>query len=237
VKSLVKTDLILKSSMAATTVPSTLDKVVLQRHSTRKFLSTPVPRSILEEALTLASHSPSNSNIQPWRLYLASGPGLERIRTSLMTVAQQGPPKIPPLPEKFRHKRSELGKKVYGEGMGIAYDDISGRTAAVMRNFEFFGAPVAGVLCIHRDLGPVDTLGAGMYLQTLLLALTEHGLESSVEVSVIGYPDVLRKEMGIDEEMNMICGIAIGHEDPSFSANKLHIGRDAIEKTTIFIEE
>jgi nitroreductase len=121
--------------------------------------------------------------------------------------------------------------------MGIARDDIDGRTAAVMRNFEFFGAPVAGVLCIHRDLGHVDALGAGMYLQTLLLALTEHGLESCVEVSVAGYPDVLRAELGIDDEMNIICGIAIGHEDPSFGANKLRIGRESIEKTTIFIDE
>jgi hypothetical protein len=47
--------------------------------------------------------------------------------------------------------------------------------AAVLRNWEFFRAPVAGIVCMHRDLGPADALSVGMFLQTLLLALTERG--------------------------------------------------------------
>ncbi len=39
-------------------------------------------------------------------------------------------------------------------------------------SWEFFRAPLAGVICMHRDLGPVDALSVGKYLQTLLLACT-----------------------------------------------------------------
>lgn len=83
-----------------------------------------------------------------------------------------------------------------------------------MRNFDFFGAPQVGVVCMHHDLGPPDALSVGMYLQTLLLGLTERGLGTCVEVSVVGYPETLRKELGIAEELQILCGVAIGYADP-----------------------
>ena len=57
--------------------------------------------------------------------------------------------------------------------MGITRDDKVEHDAAVLRNWEFFRAPLAGIVCMHRDLGLADALSVGMYLQTLLLALTE----------------------------------------------------------------
>jgi hypothetical protein len=53
-----------------------------------------------------------------------------------------------------------------------------------MRNWEFFRAPLAGIICMHRDLDPADAVSVGMFLQTLLLALTERGLGGCAEVSV-----------------------------------------------------
>src|SRR6516162_2639656 len=50
-----------------------LDQTILERRSIRKFLPAPVPRGLVDEALALAQHAPSNSNIQPWRLVFASG--------------------------------------------------------------------------------------------------------------------------------------------------------------------
>jgi hypothetical protein len=70
--------------------------------------------------------------------------------------------------------------------MGIAREDKAGRAVAVMRNFEFFRAPLVGIVCMHRDLGPVDALSVGMFLQTLL-----------VEVSVAGYSEVVRSQLAI----------------------------------------
>ena len=39
----------------------------------------PVPRDLLDEALALAIRAPSNSNIQPWRLFLTTGPRRDRL--------------------------------------------------------------------------------------------------------------------------------------------------------------
>ena len=214
---------------------SVLDQAILERYSTRMFLPRPVPREVVEEALALAQHAPSNSNIQPWRLVFVSGTARNRLKDALFAVADHEAPHIPALPTAFEHYRYELGAAVYGS-MGITIADTARHAAAVMRNFDFFGAPVAGIVCMHRDLGPADALSVGMYLQTLLLALTARGLGTCVEVSVAGYPDVVRTELKIPPELTIICGLAVGYSDPEFPANKLRIGRDPVANHVRFVE-
>ena len=176
-----------------------LDQAIRERHSTRMFLSQPVPREVVNEALALAQDAPSNSNIQPWHMVFASGASRDRLVAALLDEAKRRPPDIPPLPASFQHFRSELGAQVYG-AMGIAREDTAKHTAAVLRNWEFFRAPIAGIVCMHRDLGPADALSVGMFLQTLLLALTERGLGSCVEVSIAGYPEIVRAQLAISTE-------------------------------------
>ena len=214
---------------------SDLARTVLERHSTRMFLPRPVPRDLVNEALALAQHAPSNSNIQPWRLVFVGGAARNRLKQALFSVADHEAPHIPTLPKAFEHYRYELGAEVYGS-MGITIADTARHAAAVMRNFDFFGTPLAGIVSMHRDLGPADAVSVGMYLQTLMLALTARGLGTCVEVSVAGYPDVVRTELSIPPELTIICGLAIGYTDPDFPANKLHIGRDPVEKHVVFLD-
>jgi nitroreductase len=144
----------------------------------------------------LAQHAPSNSNIQPWRLVFVSGTARHHLKDALFKVADHEAPHIPALPKAFEHYRYEPGAEVYGS-MGIPIVDAARHAAAVMRNFDFFGAPLVSIVSMHRDLGPADALSVGMYLQTLILALTARGLGTCVEVSVAGYSDIVRKELKI----------------------------------------
>ena len=212
-----------------------LEQAIRERHSTRMFLSKPVPRVLVEEALALAMLAPSNSNIQPWHVVFASGPPRDRLVAALLAEAKLRPPNIPPLPESFKHYRSELGAEVYG-AMGIPLEDKADHDAAVLRNWEFFRAPLAGIVCMHSALGPADALGVGMFLQTLLLALIARGIDTAVEVSVTGYPEIVRAQLGIPEGLSILCGLAVGYEDPDFAANRLHVPRNPIEKNIIFLD-
>jgi nitroreductase len=155
-----------------------LDEAIRERHSTRMFSSRPVPGELVNEALALAQLAPSNSNIQPWHVVLVSGSA----RISLS----------PPW-----SKRPSAGQRIFRlcpsrsaiieanwalrstAPIGIGREDKVQHDAAVLRNWEFFRAPLAGIVCMHRDLGPADALSVGMFLQTLLLALIERGLGRS----------------------------------------------------------
>jgi nitroreductase len=211
-----------------------LDETIKARHSMRKFLPRPVPKDLLYECLALAQRAPSNSNIQPWRIFIATGTVRDRLKEALLAVAREGQPNVPILPEHFQHFRQELGAVVYGS-MGIARDDKEGRRAAVLRNWEFFGAPVVGIVCIDKELGPPDIVAVGMYLQTLVLALTARGLGTCVQVALAGYPEVIYKELSVPRKLSILCGMSIGYPDPEFPANKLNIGRAPIENNVVIL--
>ena len=213
-----------------------LEDAVAERHSTRMFLrDKPVPHDLVEEALTLAMRAPSNSNVQPWHLVLASGPARDRLVEALLEVAAVESPAVPVLPEAFAHMRRDLGALVYGS-MGISRHDSDARRIAVLRNWEFFRAPLAGIVCMHRDLDHVDAIGVGMFLQTLLLALTARGLGTCVQVSIAGYPDVVAEQLDIGEDMRILTGLAIGYPDPSFPANNLRVPRNPVEQNVVFLD-
>jgi len=213
-----------------------LEKIVKERHSTRKFLSQPVPRTLLCEALSIAQLAPSNSNIQPWRVFFAEGEPRDRLKEALVKEAREHPDYLTAtIPETFQHYRQELGAQVYGS-MGIPRGDKAKRAEAVLRNYEFFGAPCVGIVCMHKDLGLPDALGVGMYLQTLVLGLTARGLGTCVEVSLAAYPVTIRKELNIPDELMILCGLAVGYTDPDFPANHLHISRAELEKNVTFLD-
>ena len=224
------------TAMDVTEPESDLSRVIKQRRSTRMFLrDKPVPRELLDEALALAMRAPSNSNIQPWRLFLAEGPRRDGLVEALLQRASAGFPATVGLPESFAPLRRELGALVYGS-MGVARHDVEARRIAQLRNWEFFRAPVAGVVCMHRDLGLVDSLGVGMFLQTLALALTERGLGTCVQVSIANYPDVLHEQLDIPDDLLVLCGLAVGYADPDFAANQLRVPRNPVEKNVVFLE-
>ncbi|OBF92338.1 oxidoreductase [Mycobacterium sp. 852002-51152_SCH6134967] len=221
--------------MTSAAPESDLDRAVRERHCTRKFLpDKPVPRVLLDEALELAMRAPSNSNIQPWRLFLATGARRDQLVESLLDRASAGFPATMGIPESFAPLRQELGALVYGS-MGVARHDAEGRRLAQLRNFEFFGAPVAGVVCMHRDLGHADSLAVGMFLQTLVLALTERGLDTCVQVSVAHFSEVLREQLDIPAELRVLCGLAIGYADPNFPANHVRTPRNAVADNVVLL--
>lgn len=213
------------------------DDVVRRRHSSRMFLpDKPVPQELLQEALTLAMRAPSNSNVQPWRMFLASGARRERLGAALAKQVRTTPPPNLGLPDSHSHLRRELGALLYG-AMGVARDDSEGRWNAQLRNWDFFHAPVAGIVCMHRDLGLPDAIGVGMFLQTLLLALTERGLDSCVQVSTALYPDVVRQHLDIPDDLTVLCGICIGYADPGFPANSINTPRNPVTENVVFLED
>jgi nitroreductase len=212
-----------------------LDQAIRERHSTRMFLSRPVPRGLVNEALALAERAPSNSNTQPWHVVFASGAPRDRLVTALLDAARRRQPNIPPLPEEFQHYRRELGAQVYG-AMGIPITDTAAHRTAVLRNWEFFRAPLAGMVCMYSDLGLAAAVGVGMFLQTFLLALTERGLGSCIEVSVTGYPEIIRAQLSIPAELSILCGLAVGYPDPEFPANRLHIAREPVKEHVVFLD-
>jgi nitroreductase len=129
---------------------------------------------------------------------------------------------------------------LYGEkGYNIPREDRASVEKARIRNYEFFGAPCCAVISMNQAFveSPVDTMTVGLFVQTFMLALAEKGLASCLQVSVAGYPEVLRKEFGVGEDQFILCGMAIGWPVEHNAVNELEIPRDDLAKQITFLED
>ncbi|KAF3045427.1 hypothetical protein E8E12_003016 [Didymella heteroderae] len=217
---------------------TTVTSLMRTRHSVRSFWPTPVPRDLLRQVLALAQQTASNSNCQPWRLKILTGDALQRLSSALLEAVKAGvEPTTAPIPEHFKHYRSEFGHLLYGsEGYDIPREDREAAETARRRNYKFFDAPVGMIIYIDKSLADVDVMCVGMYLQSLSLLLAERGIACCWQVSVAGYPDVVRKELRIGDEMLVLSGGAVGYEDVNARPNGIRSARDVWQDHAEFVE-
>lgn len=215
-----------------------LDQTIKERRSVRGFLPKPVPRDVLEEVLSLAQRAPSNCNVQPWRVYIASGETLEGLRAALVAAAESGEAQAMSAPVDsffgpYRDKQVACAVELYGK-MGIARDDRAGRRHAMVRNFEFFDAPHVAYVCMARSFGIGVALDVGMYVQTLMLAMQSRGIASCAQASLRAFPDIAARHLRIPDDEQILCGLSFGYEDPDVPANQTRQPRDPVSSNVFF---
>lgn len=209
------------------------------RRSVRGFLDKPVPPDVMQKIFELAQRAPSNCNIQPWQVYVASGAARDRIREALMKNVTGGVAPNPDFgyPGKFqgvhRDRQVECAVALYTE-MGITRQDSQGRLRASLRNFELFDAPHVAFIGMHKSFGATVALDVGIYLQSLMLAMTAHGVASCPQGSMRNYPDVVRAEFGSSPEIGILVGLSFGYEDGSVPANRTRTTRAPLPENVVF---
>ena len=81
---------------------------------------------------------------------------------------------------RYMDYRRTLGYQMYSI-MGVERDDKRGRMEAMNLNFQFFGAPVAIIVTLDREMGPPQWSDVGMFMQTFMLAAREAGLHTCAQ--------------------------------------------------------
>lgn len=210
-----------------------------QRRSVRGFVDRPVSPDVLEAIFSLAQHAPSNCNIQPWQVWVASGEVRDTLRERLVDKVSQGIPfapdyeSLPRFEGVYRERQVDCAMALYGN-MGIAREDREGRRRAELRNFELFDAPHVAFIGMERDFGVTVALDVGMYVQSLLLAMTAHGVGACAQGSMRYYPDDVRELLGIPESTAIVLGISFGYEDRDVAANRTRVGRVPLGESVRF---
>jgi nitroreductase len=75
---------------------------------------------------------------------------------------------------------------------------------------------------------------AFLRLQNFLLALTERGIGSCIQVSLAGYLDIVRNQLSVPAELTLLCGMSIGYTDPDYPMNKVRAPRQPIQNNVRF---
>jgi nitroreductase len=216
-----------------------LDDAIRQRRSVRGFLPREAPQALLDEIFALAQWAPSNCNVQPWLPHVVSGPALRRLRDALVPLGDQRAAPEPDWPATwtydgiYRERQIGAARALYG-AMSIDRHDQAGRHRAYVRNHEFFDAPHAVFIFMQPPFDIREAGDAGMYAQTLMLALTSRGLASCAQGALSLYPAVVREHLGIDDDRRLLFGISFGYEDPTVAANAARVDRAPLDQAVRF---
>ncbi|MBL8871882.1 MAG: nitroreductase [Planctomycetaceae bacterium] len=220
-------------------LPLTIEELLQERRSIRGFTQQPVPEEILRRIFELGQLSPSNCNVQPWRTFVASGAAKDRLRAALTTQVRNHIPGNPDYPYNDRFEEPYRGHQVrcaiaLFKEMGIERDDKEGRARANMRNYEFFDAPHVAFIGMHRQFREPVAIDIGIYLQSLMLAMTAYGIGCCAQGSLRNYPDIVRQEFGISRDIAILVGLSFGYEDTNVIANRVRMPRTPIEENVVF---
>jgi len=216
-----------------------VEVAIRTRRSVRGFTSRTVTPEAMQHVFGLAQLSPSNCNIQPWRIFVASGAARDRLRQAMIAQVERGTPPNPDFEypdrfeEPFRKHQIACAVALFNE-MGIGRDDKPGRNRALLRNFELFDAPHVAFLGMNKQFKEPVSLDLGIYLQTLMLAMTARGIACCPQGSMRSYPDIVRHEFGISQEIGILVGLSFGYEDSSVAANRTRIDRSPLAENVVF---
>lgn len=216
------------------------DTLVRTRRSVRGFLDKQVPSSVMRQIFETARWAPSGTNVQPWHVCVASGEVTEKLRAGFMSRATNKEPiktDHPPdgrIDDIWRERKRGCARALYN-AMGIEWEDKAGRARAAYRNSEFFDAPHVVFLSMHEDFGTQSAADVGMFAQTLMLAMTAHGVASCAQGSLRNYPDFVRSTFGLDPKIKILFGISFGYEDTSVPANNARTERAPLDEIVQFM--
>ncbi|MDR2131800.1 MAG: nitroreductase [Clostridiales Family XIII bacterium] len=210
-------------------------EAINERRSTRAFLPDPVERDKLTAILEAAARAPSWANSQPWEVFVATGATLERIKAGyLEKYASKTPPATDmPMPPAWTQAAKDR-RQGLSDGMARVCGEAAKRFGALNR--EMFNAPAVVFVCMDKVLSHWSLYDIGAYAQNLMLAAVENGLGAIPAITLVLYPDVLRREMRIPDNLKVTIGIAIGHIDKAHRINDFSSERVPFDEATHFFD-
>jgi nitroreductase len=217
-----------------------LDEALKARRSARAFKPDPVPLDLVKEILELAKHSPSGTNIQPWKVHVVAGDVRRRLEEEVLAHRETDPadkiaefPRTSKRKEPYTTRMRTLGKEMYGL-LGIPKGDAAANWRQWGRNYQFFDAPIGLIFTIDKDLDCMSFLDIGIFMQSIMLAAKARGLDTCAQGAWNNFWSVTRRVLNVPEDEYIICGMSLGYADETAPVNTLIAEREPVESFATF---
>jgi nitroreductase len=211
-----------------------VSEALKHRKSVRAFLDKEVEKEKIDFILDHARYTPSGVNMQPWHVAVVSGKSKQNLQERLVKTFEAETPsqlEYQYYPsqwfEPFKSRRMQTGLLMF-DTLGIARSNKEARIAQWKLNYRAFDAPVVLYIFMHKDLATGSFIDMGMFMQSIMLLSAEVALSTCPQAALAEYPDVVRSELGISDDLQLLGGIALGYEDTEAKINSYRTPR--IEK-------
>ena len=102
------------------------------------------------------------------------------------------------------------------------------------RNYAFFDAPVGLIFTIDRVMQQGSWLDYGMFLQNIMVAARARGLDTCPQAAFTQFHRIIEAQLGLADDEMVVCGMSLGHADPSAIENTLITEREPVQGFTRF---
>lgn len=226
-------------------MPTVLE-AIHNRSSKRAYLPKPVPKEILKKILQAAAQTPSGANMQPWISYAISNQELlNKIGDAVIKTMDSGVENdqfIQYYPVKwvnpYKKRRIVTGAGLYTL-MGVDRKDNKTRIKMWHDNFRWFGAKTVIFVCTDKaniENASGALIDCGAYMQTIMLAAQEFGIDSCPQGSTTEFGKVIAKELNLPENLALLYSIVLGYEDKEAKINSYKPERVSLEESVTFID-
>src|SRR5690606_9359204 len=219
-----------------------VDEALNSRKSVRAFLPDPVDEETIKDILRVASRAPSGTNMQPWKVYVLTGEKKQQVTDAILNSGIRPEKAVwdeyvyypDHFFEPYLTRRRTVGFALYG-ALGIGRREVERMRAQHDRNFTFFDAPVGMIFTIDRRLNKGSWIDHGMFLQSIMIAARGRGLDTCPQAAFAPYHRQIRPILNIPDEEIVVCGMALGYEDPTKPENSLRTERAPLEEFVTFV--
>lgn len=208
--------------------------LIQKRRSCRAYTSEPVSAETVRQLLETAKWAPSGVNHQPAKVAILGSETRAKLSQSLIEKFTSG---VAPNPDyeycpntwsdSYQTRRKACGNVLY-QALRISLDDFEGKKKHKCRNYNFFEAPVGLIIFIEKGMPKGSWIDVGLFIQNLLLAAEGWGLATCAQATFAEYPDTVRDVLCL-EEVDIVCGIALGYEDGAHPLNSYRTERQPLD--------
>lgn len=226
-----------------------IDQAITSRHSVRAFKNTPLDTQTIKDILNIACRAPSGNNIQPWKVYVVTGQKREALIQKVCAAQKEifsNPENADLYQETFKYypikwtspfieRRRENGWSLYGL-LGIQKGEQNKMQQQLLRNYQLFDAPVGLFFTANTILETGSKMDIAMMIQNVMIAAKARGIDSCPQAAWNPFHQVVADVLGIPEDEELVCAIALGYADPDQVVNQLHTPRVAVDEFAIFCD-
>ncbi len=210
-------------------------KAILSRHAVRLFDANRLIKvADLKKIVHLAQQAPSWVDSQPWRVYIATGETLKKIKQSHRANAEGQVKSDPDWPTTHRadwaaFPQNNMAAHNQATAKFWQNDRLQGITRAELQT-RLYDAPAICYLTIPKNANQWSAYDLGSFSQTLMLAAKGMGIDSMPAYEIVRFPHAIRKIMGIPDNEAIAMGIALGYADTQTGVNDYRAPRVALDK-------
>jgi len=220
-------------------------QTITNRSSKRAYLPKAVDKETQEKILQAAQMTPSGANMQPWITYAISNADvLKNVGDAVIEKMNSGVPHdqfIQYYPVKwvapFKKRRVVTGAGLY-KLMEVDRKDNDTRIKMWQDNFRWFGAQT--VFFVFTDKANIDEsqgvlLDCGAYMQSIMLAAQEFGIDTCPQGSTTEFGKVIADVLDIPDNLALLYSVVLGYEDKEAKINTYQPARAPLSETVTFI--